>query len=666
VGSFILSSCSSPAYHDRSFYSEAFDAERWYRIYLPLNYRQDEAKRYPVIYYFHGYGGRYKWDAYDVTDDINYPKNGRREPPFVMEWKQYVRDNEVIIVTWDGYEPNLQPGRKSREGIPYGNCRPYDYGRAHEQENNSWGWDYRPYFEELIDHVDQNFRTISDRDHRAITGLSMGGQTAYYIGGQSKDLISSVSAFDPADNVALYGSTEERAALPVLEMYRSLRGLPVRLTMTDGDWLKYNDWKLKQIFEAADLSKFEFQLSDYPNHWVSDADKQLDFHMQAFKNPRGLPQKWNHVSVTFPSFSVFGYEVESRRARPAITLMDHYSDQCIRIMSRTFIPTTSETYKPNTNYRLIALNLSTNQFASMHPTSSPAGRLSFELESGGYLVGIQEENANHHPIIQLVSKSNQDYYYFEQEQESHLDLKVTNLGLSPAREVNIRAFSDYPHIQFKNDVIRLEDLPSETLFDLPEPFTFVLSKDPHSTYISTISFELQVDGEPIDTQQIMFYPIPYSPMVDAADLIVLDGRSVQQLPIYQQGSDTIENKTVAGGQGNGNGLIEPGEDVLMLVKLANGMAPNDTNTYHRTYLINPFDSPFIEVNQLEYQEKKTQAGATSISSVISLSPDIPPREKIHLWLKVESLYNDKEDSTSNATIYAHQYHYRKNVMQVNF
>ncbi|MCK5701138.1 MAG: hypothetical protein KAI29_08300, partial [Cyclobacteriaceae bacterium] len=62
-------------------------------------------------YYFHGYGGRYKWDGYDLEDDIYYPENGREEPPFVMEWKDYVKNHEVIIVTWDGYEPNLNEGK---------------------------------------------------------------------------------------------------------------------------------------------------------------------------------------------------------------------------------------------------------------------------------------------------------------------------------------------------------------------------------------------------------------------------------------------------------------------------------------------------------------------------------------------------------------------------
>ena len=40
---------------DSSFFIQAFDTAQWYRIYLPSDYEADPSKRYPVIYYFHGW-----------------------------------------------------------------------------------------------------------------------------------------------------------------------------------------------------------------------------------------------------------------------------------------------------------------------------------------------------------------------------------------------------------------------------------------------------------------------------------------------------------------------------------------------------------------------------------------------------------------------------------
>ncbi len=221
-----------------------------------------------MIYYFHGWGGRYKWDSYTLEDDPGYPENGRKEPPFVMEWRNYSQSHDIIIVTWDGYEPNLHPGKYHREGIDYGRCNPYDFPRAHEDPIVHWGWDFRMHFRELVAHIDSSYRTMADRDHRGVTGLSMGGLTAMYISGQNKDLVGSVSAFCPAANLPRYGPKGHLSVFPVIEMYRSLKGLPMRLTATDGDWLLANDLRMKRIFEGSGFDPFEFHYGRFPRPLV--------------------------------------------------------------------------------------------------------------------------------------------------------------------------------------------------------------------------------------------------------------------------------------------------------------------------------------------------------------------------------------------------------------
>jgi enterochelin esterase-like enzyme len=51
---------------------------------------------------------------------------------------------------------------------------------------------------DLIPFVDSTFRTIPDRDHRAIAGLSMGGAQALRIGVNHLDLFSYIGLFSPA------------------------------------------------------------------------------------------------------------------------------------------------------------------------------------------------------------------------------------------------------------------------------------------------------------------------------------------------------------------------------------------------------------------------------------------------------------------------------------
>ena len=51
------------------------------------------------------------------------------------------------------------------------------------------------YFPELVDYIDNNYRTIADREHRATAGLSMGGFMSFWVSGKYPDMISSASNF---------------------------------------------------------------------------------------------------------------------------------------------------------------------------------------------------------------------------------------------------------------------------------------------------------------------------------------------------------------------------------------------------------------------------------------------------------------------------------------
>ena len=676
----ILFSCKTEIYKDVSFYSEAFQTDRLYRIYLPTGYHQNPDKRYPVIYYFHGFGGRYKWDAYDLKHDINYPENGRKEPPFVMEWKNYVEKNEVIIVTWDGYEPNLNEGKHFREGIKYGNCKPYDFIRAHDMgKDGFWGWDYRIYFRELVNNVDEHFRTVADRNHRAVTGLSMGGLTSYYIAGQNKDLVGSASAFDPADNLPYYGPKNKQVVFPILEMYRSLKGIPVRLTMTDGDWLKYNDWELKRIFDASNLSSFEFHFADYPDHWAGDADKQLDFHMQEFNKKHAVPNNWNHVCPAYSSFKTWGYSFNIERSQPAITLLENVTAEHIKILSRTFIPDgpiiqdetisikTSNIYSPSKSYQLITYNLTSEEIKSLNIIASADGKLAIELGGGGgHIIGINGDDSGVNTKLRIVQNHNKEYHYFEIEKSYGLDFKLVNLGNENAENIEVKAFSPHPFISFEDSIIKISNVNSADFMNLKNQFNFSFSQHTDSSFVGTMFFEVKINGAVADTQKIMFFTTPKSPsIINKNDVIILDGRTVRDIPIFSQGPNIIEKQEISGGSGNGNGILERGEDVLVYIKLPKGMAANDTNTFHRTYLLNYLDEPFIEVNKLQYEERLLQASKTHTGTIISIAENTPIDNEFDLWFKIESLYNDKNDPVSRATIYAHKYDFRRVKLKIN-
>ena len=64
---------------------------------------------------------------------------------------------------------------------------------------------------DLISFMDANFRTVADREHRAIAGLSMGGAQALRIGLHHLDQFAYIGAFSPAIDITDTAKDYDRA-----------------------------------------------------------------------------------------------------------------------------------------------------------------------------------------------------------------------------------------------------------------------------------------------------------------------------------------------------------------------------------------------------------------------------------------------------------------------
>ncbi|HXK03843.1 MAG TPA: alpha/beta hydrolase-fold protein [Verrucomicrobiae bacterium] len=114
---------------------------RTYRVFLPPSYKV-AAKRFPVIYWFHGYEAQ----------------NEERDRALAA----YVGSHDVILV---------------------------DSGPADLTGN------FPLYLPELIEHIDRTLRTVPDRAHRAVTGFGSAGLLALWEAARSPELVGSASSF---------------------------------------------------------------------------------------------------------------------------------------------------------------------------------------------------------------------------------------------------------------------------------------------------------------------------------------------------------------------------------------------------------------------------------------------------------------------------------------
>lgn len=154
-----------PAPIERKLVSKLMAREMPYRVILPMNYANPKpsAKRYPVIYLLHGLTGRYSnWtDRTKVWD--------------------YSAKHEFIIVTPEG-----------ENGW---------YSDSVTKPNDK----YESYIiQELLPEIDKNYRTLADRDHRFIAGLSMGGYGAIKFGMKYPDKFAMVGSFSGALGAASF------------------------------------------------------------------------------------------------------------------------------------------------------------------------------------------------------------------------------------------------------------------------------------------------------------------------------------------------------------------------------------------------------------------------------------------------------------------------------
>ena len=138
------------------FWSDVCQQYRRMYVYTPAGYEQNPGKRYPVLYLQHGGGEDETGWIYQGFADVildNLIAKGEAEPM-------------IIVMNW---------GVASRP----------DGSEAFDQMM----------VEDVIPFVDKRFRTIADRDHRAVAGLSWGAKQAYDLGFGYKDLFSWVAGF---------------------------------------------------------------------------------------------------------------------------------------------------------------------------------------------------------------------------------------------------------------------------------------------------------------------------------------------------------------------------------------------------------------------------------------------------------------------------------------
>ena len=145
----------------------------WRRVYVytPPDYDRNVKARYPVLYLQHG-SGENEW-GWTAQGRVN----------FILDNLIHADSAKPMIVVMENGMVAAAPGAHASPGAP-GSRGP----RGHEAFP-------QVVIDDLIPMIDAAFRTIPDRDHRAIAGLSMGGGQALQIGLGHLDTFAYIGSF---------------------------------------------------------------------------------------------------------------------------------------------------------------------------------------------------------------------------------------------------------------------------------------------------------------------------------------------------------------------------------------------------------------------------------------------------------------------------------------
>ena len=160
-------------------------------VYLPPDYDNSKA-RYPVLYLQHGGG----------EDEAGWIRQGRAN---------FILDNLIangsakpmIIVMANGYATRAGYVVPDLTGTPFGSP---EFMKVMQERMSAFEDDMT---QALIPFVDKTFRTLPDREHRAMAGLSMGGMQTFQVTFNHLDLFSYIGGFSGAGGMMMMRSNEK-------------------------------------------------------------------------------------------------------------------------------------------------------------------------------------------------------------------------------------------------------------------------------------------------------------------------------------------------------------------------------------------------------------------------------------------------------------------------
>jgi enterochelin esterase-like enzyme len=223
-----------------TYFSQIAGQEEPYYIYLPPDYDQTDW-RYPVLYLFHGWPYQAgDWDTIGADEVADTSIQAGTLPPFIIVLP---RGSEELYINTAGGDQSFE-----------------------SQVLN-----------DLIPHVDATYRTRTDREGRAVGGISRGGVWSLEITFRHPDLFAVVGGHSPA----LKHNRAPAAYDPFYLLQQpGVASLRIYLDAGDADWALPSTQALHEALEEQGVThQFVVHSGNHtPGLWAASMAEYLAFY----------------------------------------------------------------------------------------------------------------------------------------------------------------------------------------------------------------------------------------------------------------------------------------------------------------------------------------------------------------------------------------------------
>lgn len=567
------------AQNDNVHYSKAFGNEKSYRIFLPDDYYISQ-KKYPVIYYFHGNKGTHEMAFTDVASAL-------------------VKKNSVILVAWNGRSVDSD-------------VRPYNIGF---HSNINYEIQFKDYFLELVTHIDTTYRTLGERENRAVIGHSMGGIMSYFLAGKYPHLIGAAVNSKGSPEFFI-GYPDNHSLYSVRYFFKNLFGVKLRFhNSTVGELAYLNNEVHQGALREKDLT-YEYQVYEGGHTLMTEEfTDAFNFVVDAINNPLSKPNRWHHADL-YSDFNIWGYEVKSNLDEPGFIEMHGVTKGGLNITTKKWQPdgqtipgvkikvTTAPLYRPNDDYSLFDFNQAKKESRLVTVKSDSQGRIDFEVNHEPHQIGIFRKN-DPAEIVLIDYQVNGKSVFLDHRKECLLKLQLLNRGGSIGKGMKVKLSTTTEGVSIANSTIEIDDIASREASWLTTDFKVTASNEPPKDGSPFhIRFYITISDDKKNIWKDEFDVPAYFDVPEFSDIGIDDGDS----EIF--------------GNGNGNNIAEPGESIMIY----------EINHRLRLY----YDDPYIDSERIHVDLQPDKWGdGYAVSSVVHISKDCPIGHQIKFLANYE-------------------------------